>query len=223
MQFLNNSLGVIFDFLVHLSAKVSNYIVTNRPPEWEYGKRGDVILIQGFGGTWSYLTKIGNLANKMGYKVHTLPKLKNNIAPVHKCSQILEEYLHENSITKAVVVAHSKGGVIAKYFLVNSKLANRITKVVSLSSPFKGTLLGYLDIFNSKELTPGSKLLQDLEKATTINKMFVNLYPRVDNLVIPNKNLVLKNAQNIKIDMVGHLRILISDKALKHVEEALND
>ena len=78
-------------------------------------------------------------------------------------------------------------------------------------------------IFNSKELTPGSKLLQDLEKATTINKMFVNLYPRVDNLVIPNKNLVLKNAQNIKIDMVGHLRILISDKALKHVEEALND
>jgi len=48
-----------------------------------------------------------------------------------------------------------------------------------------------------------------------------NIYPTFDNLVIPNSSLKLDNARNIKIDIVGHTRILESKELLNELDKIL--
>lgn len=214
--------GIFLDLLLHPMSLLSNFTLTKVPNNWSTGKNGDVILVQGFGGTWSYLVRIGNFVNKLGYKVHVLQKLGNNIAKIEKCSKILEEYLIENEIKNATIICHSKGGIIAKYFLTTSKYRDRVSKVTSISSPFKGTYLGYLNLFNVSEMAPSSKIIKNLEQQRLVNKKFINLYSKVDEIVIPNENLVLEGTRNVKIDVVGHIRILDSEKTLNVIEKILS-
>lgn len=221
MQIFKTAWEIILDILIHPVAKFSNFIYRTPPNEWSLGNKGDVILVQGFGGTWSYLIRIGNFVNNLGYKIHVLEKLGNNTAKIEKCSKILENYILENEIKNAKVICHSKGGIITKYFLTTSKYKDRVSKVISISSPFGGTLLGHVNIFNLGEVALSSKLIKNLEQKKSVNNKFTNLYARTDEIVIPNKSLILQEAQNIKIDIAGHIRILDSPKTLKEIEKAL--
>lgn len=183
------------------------------------GENGDVLMIQDFRSNGAYLLQMGNFINDLGYKVHVLKKLGNNAMKIQKSSQILEEYLKKNAIKKIFVISHSKGEIIAKHFLNNSKYANRVPKVISIASPFKGTLFAYTTIFNLRKPAPSSKLIKNLERNKFVNKKFINLRPAVDNMVIPNKNLLLEDARNHKINVVGHNRIIFSEKTLKEIEK----
>ena len=221
MRILKTTLEIILDILTHPIAKLSNFIIRTPPEKWSYGKEGNVILVQGFGVTWSYLIKIGNFINGLGYRVHVLKKLGNNTAKIKKCSEILENYINENAIKDSLIISHSKGGVITKYFLINSKYSNRVSKVISISSPYKGTYSGYVNIFNLGEIVPSSKLIKNLDRKVRVNKMFTNLYPRLDEVVIPNSSLVLKGAKNVKIDVAGHLNIINSPETFEIIKEIL--
>jgi hypothetical protein len=118
-------------------------------------------------------------------------------------------------------VSHSKGGIVAKYFLVNSNEKGRIKKVINISAPFKGSILGYVGIYNAGELTPKSDLIKSLSKITSVNKMFVNIYARIDNLIINKEKPTLEGAKNIELDVVGHQRILYSREALEIIRQEL--
>lgn len=208
------------DIIITLIGGLKDLFVKNPPKKWLTGIRGDLLIVQGFGGRWTYMSTIGNLANSLGYKVHVLEKLGYNLKKIENSSQILEKYIRKENLKNTTIISHSKGGIIAKYFLVNSKLSNRVKKVISISSPFEGTLFAYIYFLNLYELTPKSKLIRGLSQNSNVNNKFINIYG-IDNIVIPNKNLYLAGAENLNLRIPGHMLILQNKKTLTEIEKAL--
>lgn len=214
---LQDVLGIFRDLLEHIWAFYEVIAIKSPPVKWSRGAKGDVVLVPGFSGTWTSLKHVGNLLNSLGYKVHTLPKLGYNFMTIKDASIVLEEYIINNNLQNAVLIAHSKGGLISKYFLVHSRYRNRIRKAICIATPFKGALPAYFRILNLHEFFPHSKFLIDLNKNTSINRLFVNIYPRLDPVIMIRNSSSLSGAKNFQIDTVGHLNILMLQQTLETI------
>lgn len=217
----NDFFGVFADAYEHLWIVFNKLIPGKIPDSWAKGDNGDVVLINGFGGSWMNLRTVANLADGMGFRVHVLKEIGMNFLPTEKASAVLEKYLLVKKISNATIIAHSKGGIVTKYFLANSTHSDKVRKAICIATPFWGTYLGYLNVFNSHELTPESELLTDLSKNTKVNKKIINIYPRIDTVVITNKLPSIPNAKNVEIDVVGHLRVLTAKATLVAIKEEL--
>lgn len=178
-----------------------------RPPAaWSKGNAGDVVLIPGFAEPWTFLTTIAGQLNALGYRVHTVAKLNYNTQPVAACVEVLHKYIQGHSLERVFLLAHSKGGLVAKGYL--DAHPEKVEKVITVSTPFQGTWLGKLWICNLQELRPGSLLITTLLRKTPTPDKLLNLYARIDNHIIPNKNTQLPGAVNVEIPVVGHTRIV---------------
>lgn len=51
----------------------------------------------------------------------------------------------------------------------------------------------------------------------------MNFYARRDSIVTTQENLILENAQNHMIDMIGHINILYSDALRNKLEEVMSE
>jgi triacylglycerol lipase len=210
-------IGIIKEYLLVFSKHIESLFHRNPPKDWNKGEKGDVILIPGFLETWVFLEKIGKFANKLGFKVHVLTKLGRNIIPLDKSCKVVEEYIMSNNLDNLILIAHSKGGLIGKYFLEFSDQRDKVKKLITISTPFKGVILGKLKVFNLHELLPHSDLVDKLEQSNNNNHKVTNIYPRFDNHVFPYESLLLKGASNFLMDVIGHTTILGNRETLQLV------
>lgn len=213
LKFLK-SFRIIIDELTLIRPKVI-FLNSNKPPvSWSKGKKGDIVLIQGLLSNPLDLEKLGNHLNSIGYRIHILQKLRNNTMKTKKAMGILENYISTNRLENIILVGHSKGGIIIKYFLNNSQHANKVKIAFCISTPFKGSFLAY---FIFREFSPTSQLIRNINLKKSVNKRVINLYSKFDELIIPNKNLLLDNAKNIRVDVIGHVRAVFSRKTYKEI------
>lgn len=202
---MQNIYYFILEYLLILKLHFRS-LYTDIPKNWSEGVKGDVILIPGFFETWIFLKYIADDLNRSGYKIHTIPDFNYNILPLHECTKVLNEYIKNNHLKNILFISHSKGGIIAK-LIIDSNIDSS-HRSISVTTPYKGTIFGYLYLFNLKELTPSSKLITSVINHPVIKDTIVNLYAKLDNHILPNKNALLPDAKNIQVDVVGHTRIL---------------
>lgn len=204
-----------------LVARLHLKALWQRPPTaWGEGSAGDVLLIPGFGEPWTFLSTLANELHSKGYKIHVIPELTYSTQKISECVTLLHAYVQNNALTEVIVLAHSKGGIVAKQYVDN--YPTEVKKVISISTPFQGTAVGHLRLWNLKELIPHSPTLQSILSATTHNSKIVNLYARIDNHILPNKYAVLPGAINIEIPVVGHTRILEHAQTSKTIQHYLH-
>lgn len=209
--------SLIFEYLLIIRLNIKGLMKRKPPKNRSRGNKQDVILIHGFRENWIFLEKIGNFLSNKGYKIHVPKQLKINTASVITNANILEEFISENNLKNITLISHSKGGLIAKYFLDHSKYSKKVDKVISIATPYGGTYFSFL--IGNIELSPISKTIKNINKNRSSCKKIVNIYPAFDNHVIPNKNLLLEGAINIKIGIVGHTRILVSDATINEISK----
>lgn len=209
---------IIDEYFLIIRFKIDRLLNSEPPLSWTKGDKGNFVIIQGLYEHFNFLKIIGDFINSQGYKVHILKDLNNNTLRIKDSVKIVESYAKENNLDEFNIICHSKGGIVAKYFLINSRFNDRIGKVISISSPYQGTLLSRL--FDA-DLIPNSEVINLIKSDKRHNSKFYNLYPKIDNHVIPNKNLLLDGAINIKIDVVGHTRILTSSKTLEAISKII--
>ncbi|MDO8497511.1 MAG: hypothetical protein Q7S61_03120 [bacterium] len=209
------------EYWVILYKKVTSYFIAFPPASWSKGTKGDVILIPPFGTNVKFIFILGEICSELGYRVHHVPQLDNNTYLVEKGSKNLEKYIAQNNLQNVVLVSHSKGGLIAKYCLDFSSVSSQIHRSISVATPYQGTLWGYFYFFNLHEMIPGSPLLRKLNNETKNNHKIVAIFSKLDNHVIPNKNLRLEGATNIQLDIVGHTRILDSKELKEELRKIL--
>ncbi len=174
---------------------------------WKLGTAGEAVLIPGWGGDIEALLTIGNKLNELGYKIHTISDLGGNYSSLKQSTNIVTEYISNNCLSNAILVGHSKGGLIAAN--TQLKIPKKVRRVIAIACPWDGSLLGHLHILGLQDLKPNSVTLKNL-RSTLDRKNIFNLYPTVDNHVIPNKSLILDGANNIQIKVKGHTLILFS-------------
>lgn len=178
------------------------------PDEWNLGEQGDVILIPGLHETNFFLYKIAKNINTLGYKIHVIPNF-NSTNGIEQISHKLNDVVSIIESNEIILISHSKGGLVAKYFIDTSSQAKKIKYSISIATPYKGTLFGKLKFHGLHEVEPNSRFINCLS-STENNAKIINFYPKFDNHVIPNNNLTLEGANNIKINVNGHTRILTS-------------
>ena len=179
------------------------------PEEWFIGHRGNILFIPGFSESWQDLLEIGNYLNKLGFSIITMNKFNSTFLGVKACSKKIRDYILENNLTDLVLVGHSKGGIISTFLLTDKSVNGKITKVISLSSPFKGTLW---QKFRKLHISDISKLHLEKLLSADQKKKIINIYSKTDQQVIPHTSLVLEGAKNYEVDSLGHTSVIYSPK-----------
>lgn len=153
---------------------------------------------------------------KLGYAVY-IPDYGYHLCKIEKTAEKFDNYIKENKIGKFIFIGHSMGGLIGLYYYKNYK--NKITKFISIGTPFYGTWIAKIPSFfseSAKQMISGSLFLENLHKKLRINKNFYSIGSKHDQYV-PIKSSKLKKAKNIEVNFIGHSSMLFSKKVFKEI------
>jgi triacylglycerol lipase len=217
-----------------------DYVVAGRVP---------VIIIPGILGKWGYMKDLSDKISLRGHPVYLVPQLGINIYSipssaktlralvvhfipklghlpprVKKGSEAIRKLIEEKKLIGAVIVAHSKGGLIGKYLLTHHNTDHRVLGMVAIATPFTGSALAkFVPHAAFQELKNDSRVIQDLEHHKKINHQIISIFPEYDNYVWAESGSFLEGAcRNIEVPVSGHNTLLRNKKIQKAVIESIN-
>lgn len=182
-----------------------------------------IIIIPGILGRWAFMRPVANALSFDGHPVYVITKLKNNLFDIPSSALIVRKFIEEHDIACAVIVAHSKGGLVGKYFLEYYNKDGRIKGMVSLATPYSGSAMAkFVPHGAFFELLPDSMAIINLQRKKEMNKKIISIMPRYDNHIWSENGSFLEGARdNIVVDVAGHHRIISSRKAISKVRESI--
>lgn len=149
-------------------------------------------------------------------------------------SEKVERIINETHCEQLDIVAHSLGGLVARKYMSIGEGRGRVSKLITLGTPHKGT-----ELSKFLRLLPGSSLCEDLKPNSywirTMNNTSIpkfshvhSIYSDFDWTVWPKGNCKAmgsphENFSNTKVNNVGHAGLLFSDKVFRHIVEYLNE
>lgn len=176
------------------------------------GSRTPVIVVPGVYETWKFMLPLVRELHAQGHPVHVVTALGRNRMPVPEGASVVGDYLECADLSDVVVVAHSKGGLIAKHLLVFGESARRVRSVVAISTPFGGSRYAtYMLNKTLRALAPANETMVLLARSVDANARILSIFPRFDPH-IPEGSL-LAGAQNVEVVTPGHFRVLSDSQA----------
>lgn len=212
-------LALFNEYLLILRNKLGYVFIKQPPLSWKEKGSKNILLLPGFNETWHTYNYLAPTLVKAGYRVH-VPEY-NSRASIIQCAEVVSDYILEHDLTDVYLVGHSKGGHIGKYVLDNFMEDERLEKLITVATPWQGSIFGYLYLFSLKELIPGSKTMSELAKDYRNNHKVYNFYSKIDNHVIPNSSLKLHGANNKQLNTSWHTLIMQSDELVEEVLKVL--
>jgi triacylglycerol lipase len=209
----------IHEYLLILWLDILYLLNKNPPAAWKNGTK-DVLLIPGVTVYWNFMKEIGNHLNHLGYRVHIVPELGNNTYPLENSARIVSVFIIFHHLSDLIIIGHSKGGLIGTYLLANSKINSKIKLLISIATPYSGSKVSKF-LKASAELIPNSPIINNVNLLKYDRNKIIAIHSRLDNHVIPHSSLHLNGAKNYELDIVGHTRILVSNKTLKLISSIL--
>jgi hypothetical protein len=119
---------------------------------------------------------------------------------------VVAEYLRERALTGAAIVAHSKGGLIGKYAMLQSETYPRVERMVAICSPFSGSHYARFAVTPSLRAFSPTDATMQLLREESVNERITSVYGTFDPLIPAGS--ILPGARNIRLDIPGHFRIL---------------
>jgi pimeloyl-ACP methyl ester carboxylesterase len=152
--------------------------------------------------------------------VHVVTGLGDNRMSVAQGADLVRAHLEEHDLTGVVIVAHSKGGLVAKYLMGMPDTGPRIRSAVTVATPYAGSALAALiPVPSMRALLPGSPGLLRLALSRAVNAQIVSVWGWFDPHVPGGSRL--EGARNVELDVGGHFRILARPELLAIVDEVL--
>lgn len=147
------------------------------PARYGRGELLPVVIIPGVLEEWTMMRAIADRLSEGGHPIHTLPELRRNTATVDDAAVLVEAYLVARGLDDVVIVAHSKGGLIAKRVLLGEH-AHRIRRVVTIATPFAGSVLARLVPSRIvRSFAPDDATILDLAAHPEVNHKIVSICP----------------------------------------------
>jgi len=196
--------------------------VVGRTPTARYDRGGlaPVLLLPGAYETWQFLRPVADRLNALGHPIHTLRQLGYNRLTIVASAELAQRYLDQQHLTGVAIVAHSKGGLIAKHMMVTDDRAGRIDSLVAINSPFGGsTLANWTPVPTLRAFSPRDETVMMLAANRAANARITSIYSRLDPLIPGGSEL--EGATNVRLSMVGHFRPLGSPELFAAVEGAI--
>lgn len=141
----------------------------------------------------------------------------------------VEATLVGDGVDKVDLVAHSAGGLAARYYLKYLKGDRNVSHLVTLGTPHQGTytayLLGLPFLGILKQTRPGSHFLSEVNGpgAVPTNVRITSFWSPVDGVVVPPENAILAGAHNVKVGWLTHWGFLWNSHVYSLIRDALLD
>jgi triacylglycerol lipase len=123
-----------------------------------------------------------------------------------------------------ILIGHSMGGIVCRAYLRYLGGMQRVTKVITLASPHRGSKLYALSLDPMvQDMREGSAFLHDLGDDDPIPGAvdFTAIYPSFDTLVVPAAQAYYPGVGNIEVEGVGHMGLLWSRRVYQLIRENL--
>lgn len=182
-----------------------------------------ILIIPGVFNTWAFQRPLAQALHAHGHEVHVIPELGVNARPLGASADLVAGYLDRAGLERVVVVAHSKGGLIAKHLLLDPRTSARVAGVVAVGTPFSGSDLA-LRVLRRTPLgmfAPTAAEIAELMSSSHVNGRIVSLAPAWDEMV-PNGS-ALAGARNVRLDHVGHFLPLAMSEVHDMIHSYVHD
>ena len=130
---------------------------------------------------------------------------------------------------RVMVVGHSMGGLVARYYVQRLGGDAAVDTVITLGTPHRGTYAAHLAPGAAgPQMRPGSPILRVLEESARPTAVrWIAVYSDLDLLILPAVSAKLVHpalrAHNVKVPDLGHLSLLMSGEVLRVVVDHLAD
>ncbi|MGW9403338.1 esterase/lipase family protein [Arthrobacter sp. NPDC055585] len=170
------------------------------------GRREPVVLIPGVYEDWQLLRPLAAALGRRGHPVHTIKTLGYNRGRIDEMARRVEHYLAAAGLEDAVIVAHSKGGLIGKRVMLGPQ-GHRIRRMVAVNTPFSGSPYARFFLIPSiRAFSPRNALLRSLQASLDANARITSVYAAFDPHIPGGSRL--DGARNIQLEAMGHFRPL---------------
>jgi triacylglycerol lipase len=125
----------------------------------------------------------------------------------------VEALVARTGYEKIHVVAHSLGGLIARYYVQRLGGDERVHTLVTLGTPHAGSRHAHLlPLRLCRQLRPGSRLMTELQlPAPGCTTRFVAYWSDTDQVIVPHPNARLEHpdlrVHNVRIRDTGHISL----------------
>ena len=193
------------------------YLHPTNGPE---GSKGPILIVPGVYESWRFMQPVAEHLFRAGHPVHVLDKLGYNTGAIPAMAAIVREYLDQLDLTDVIVVAHSKGGLIAKFALAEPDTFRRVRRVIAVNTPFAGSRYAYLFLIRSVRMfTPTGPVISALQANLVVNSVISSLYSVFDPHIPETSHL--DGAENIVLPAIGHFRPIADPETLRRVDEII--
>ena len=212
--------AAVVDRLYQLRERARHVFGRTPNARYDRGELAPVLLLPGVYETWQFLRPVADRLNALGHPIHILRELGYNRLSIVASAELAQRYLDRHDLTGVTIVAHSKGGLIAKHMMVTDDRTGRIDCLVAINSPFGGSTLAYwTPVRTLRALSPRDETVMTLAANRAANARITSIYSRLDPLIPGGSEL--DGATNIRLAMVGHFRPLGSLELFAAVERAI--
>lgn len=212
----------LLDYLYAATWQLRAMLRPGTPDRYRDGIRQPVLLLPGIYETWQFMRPIAEELHDLGHPVHVVSDLGRNRAGVADAAHIAAAVLAARDLDDVIIVAHSKGGLIGKYLMMQADVAGRVDRMVAIASPFSGSSLARFTVLPSlRALAPNDAMIRLLGTERAVNARITSIYGVFDPH-IPDGSM-LPGARNVQLDVAGHFRIMGDPGLQRAVREACGD
>jgi triacylglycerol esterase/lipase EstA (alpha/beta hydrolase family) len=194
--------------------------------EGKDGGRRPIILLHGFAmnrSQWLWLGRrlarrgVGPLYGTSYFSPQSVARSARHL------SRFISRVMAQEGAEQVDIIAHSLGGVVARYYIEQMGGSEHVARLVTLGSPHRGTRLGRFGLSiipSARELVADSELLAGLRPIEEVK--YTSIWSRADAVVIPPDSSSVAPAGIDRVfEDLGHLTMLLSPRVVDAITEAL--
>ena len=207
------------DYLYAAGRQLLGAVSRANPKDFLSGSGRPVVVIPGVYEDWRFLLPLVRRLHEAGHPVHVLSLLGRNRLAIPKAADLIAGYIRERNLSDTVIVAHSKGGLIGKFVMLQLDRERRIAGMVAVCSPFSGSRYASFMLLPSlRAFSPRSAVTMQLSREERVNQHITSVYGLFDPHIPEGSQL--PGARNIQLDTAGHFRILAHEDTVRTILDA---
>jgi pimeloyl-ACP methyl ester carboxylesterase len=185
------------------------------PASYGLGEGRPVVLLPGVYERWNFLRPIADALSAAGHPVHVVRELGINDRAIPASARRVLSFLAAHDLHGVALVAHSKGGLIGKAAMLEDA-EGRIGRLVAVATPFSGSRMADLMIVPAmRAFRPAHPVIRRLVAERAVNARITSISPAYDPH-IPEGGF-LEGGANVRLDVVGHFRVLEAPETIEAV------
>ncbi len=195
------------------------------------GDRGlPVLLLHGFGANSGFWLPLSRRLRDGGIS-HATVDLEPVLGSIDDYADLIEAQAAmlcaATGATQLIVVGHSMGGLAARAWMRRYGTA-RVARLITLGTPHFGSwLASYGSGRNAREMVPPGAdpdaWLNRLAASETAaaRASVLSIWSRHDNIVAPQDAAILPGAENVALDLIGHVALGFDPAVLARVMQEI--